>query len=135
LEPLLPLIYVDRSALLLPAAASDPSDEVVEPGAGDALARLVEAGYDVVLLGSGDPPSGALPSGVKRADGLPEHLDAEAWYLTGEPYPSFGRPRGGTTVLVGPRRPVGKLPLPRFDLETRDMAAAAMEILTREAMA
>ena len=66
---------------------------------------------------------------------LPEHLEGDAWYLTGESNPPFGRPRGGTTVLVGPRRPVGKVPLPRFDLETRDMASAAMEILTREAMA
>ena len=37
--------------------------------------------------------------------------------------------------LVGPHRPEGKLPLPRFDLETRDLAATAMEILTRDAMA
>ena len=72
---------------------------------------------------------------MTHAGGLPEHLDADAWYLTGEPHPTFGRPRGGTTVLVGPKRPAGKLPPPRFDMEVRDMSSAAMEILTRQAMA
>ena len=72
---------------------------------------------------------------VTRADVLPEHLDAGAWFLTGEPYLSAGRPRGGRTMLVGPRPPVGKVPLPRFDMEARDLSAAAMEILTHDAMA
>ena len=102
----------------------------------DAVAHLVEAGFEVVLLDAASAaPLRQLPGEVRHATALPEHLEPDAWYLTGEPYPSFGRPRGGTTVLVGPRRPVGKLPLPRFDLETRDMASAAMEILTRQAMA
>jgi hypothetical protein len=127
-------VYLDPSALLLPAADPAAEEELVAPGAHDAVGHLVEAGFEVVLLGDASP-TGELPSGVGHAAQLPEHLDADAWYLTGEPYPAFGRPRGGTTVLVGPRRPQGKVPLPRFDLETRDMASAAMEILTRDAMA
>jgi hypothetical protein len=129
------LVYLDPSALLLPAADPAAEEELVAPGAHDAVEHLVEAGFQVVLLGDGAAASDELPTAVGHAAELPEHLDPDAWYLTGEPYPTFGRPRGGTTVLVGPRRPQGKVPLPRFDLETRDMASAAMEILTRDAMA
>jgi hypothetical protein len=129
------LVYLDPSALLLPAADPAAEEELVAPGAHDAVGHLVDAGFEVVLLGGDAATTDELPSGVGHAAQLPEHLDADAWYLTGEPYPTFGRPRGGTTVLVGPRRPQGKVPLPRFDLETRDMASAAMEILTRDAMA
>ena len=128
-------IYVDPSALLLPLANAAVPDEHVEPGAPDAVRHLVEAGFDVVLLAPEGEPVPHLPVDVRRASELPDHLDQDTWYLTGEPNPSFGRPRGGTTVLVGPRRPPGRLPLPRFDLQTRDMASAAMEILTRDAMA
>jgi len=129
-------VYVDPTALLLPGQDALPTDdEVLAPGAHEALAHLVEAGFEVVLLGDGAAARDALPAGVERGSKLPQHLNADAWYLTGEPYPTFGRPRGGTTVLVGPHRPTGKVPLPRFDLLTRDFGAAAMEILTREAMA
>ena len=128
-------IYLDPSALLLPPAEPGVPDEHVEPGASEAVRHLVDAGFDVVLLApEGDPVPDLAPE-VRRASELPEHLDQGAWYLTGEPHPAFGRPLGGTTVLVGPRRPPGKLPQPRFDLEARDMASAAMEILTRDAMA
>lgn len=128
-------IYLDPTALFLASGSPDQADERVAPGAADAVAHLVEAGFDVVVL---EVAQGRLrrelPVEVRGADELPAHLDHDAWYLTGEPYPAFGRPRGGTTVLVGPRRPAGRIPLPRFDLETRDMASAAMEILARQAM-
>ena len=118
-----------------PDAEPAPPRTSSPPASHDAIAHLVEAGFDVVLLGPAGAASPELPAAVRRADELPEHLDADAWYLTGDPHPPFGRPRGGTTVLVGPRRPVGKVPTPRFDMETRDLSAAAMEILSRDAMA
>ena len=128
-------IYLDPSALVMSTGGTEGAEHVA-PGATDAVANLVDAGFDVVLLGEDAHTSlRDLPASVRHADGLPEHLDADAWYLTGEPHPAFGRPRGGTTVLVGPRRPAGKLPPPRFDMEARDMSSAAMEILTRQAMA
>ena len=128
-------IYLDPTALVLSTGGTEGTDHVA-PGATDAVANLVEAGFDVILLGTAVQPSlRELPPSIRHADGLPEHLDADAWYLTGEPHPSFGRPRGGTTVLVGPKQPAGKLPPPRFDMETRDISSAAMEILTRQAMA
>jgi len=130
------LIYVDPTALMLPAFIPvSGAQDVVAPGATEAVAHLVDGGFDVVVLGPPLDSRGAMPAGVRYAPELPDHLEAGDWYLTGEPHPSFGRPRGGTTVLVGPHRPEGKLPLPRFDMETRDLAATVMEILTREAMA
>ncbi len=129
-------VYLDPSALLLASAGPGSGDDRVAPGIGEAVAHLVDAGFEVVVLApSSGNALGELPPAVRHEPSLPEHLDADAWFVTGDPYPSFGRPRGGTTVLVGPRRPSGKLPLPRFDLESRDMASAAMEILTRQAMA
>ena len=128
-------IYLDPTALVLFTGGTEGAEHVA-PGASEAVVNLVEAGFDVVILGDASAePLRQLASSIGHVDALPEHLDQDAWYLTGEPHPAFGRPRGGTTVLVGPRRPPGKIPLPRFDLEARDMASAAMEILTRDAMA
>ena len=128
-------IYLDPTALVLTSGGTE-GPEHVAPGATDAVANLVEAGFDVVILGDASAePLRDLRGSVSRATALPDHLDHDAWYITGEPHPAFGRPRGGTTVLVGPRQPVGKLPPPRFDMEARDIASAAMEILTRQAMA
>ena len=128
-------IYLDPTALVLATGGAEGVEHVA-PGATDAVANLVEAGFEVVVLGDAAADQlRDLPGAVGHAEELPEHLDHDAWYLTGEPHPTFGRPRGGTTVLVGPKRPAGKLPPPRFDMEARDIASAAMEILTRQAMA
>jgi hypothetical protein len=130
-----PAIYLDMSALPLPSLDPAVPDEQLAPGAVEAVGHLVEAGFDVMVLAPDESAVPVLGAGVGRATGLPERLDANAWYLTGEPHPAMGRPRGGMTVLVGPRPPVGRIPLPRFDVEARDLPAAALEILTRDAMA
>ena len=128
-------IYLDPTALVLFTGGTEGAEHVA-PGAAEAVVNLVEAGFDVVILGDAAAgPLRVLASSVGHEDALPDHLEADAWYVTGEPHPAFGRPRGGTTVLVGPRRPAGKLPPPRFDLEARDLPSAVMEILTRQAMA
>jgi hypothetical protein len=128
-------VYLDPTALTLPSSGADQGAGHVAPGATEAVERLVDAGFEVIVLGpAGAGPLRELAAAVAREATLPDHLDDDTWFLTGDSYPSFGRPRGGTTVLVGPRRPAGKVPLPRFDVETRDMASAAMEILTRQAM-
>jgi hypothetical protein len=129
-------VYIDPSALMLASAGPDQGDDHVAPGAAEAIARLLDSGFEVIVLGPapGDPAR-ELPAAVGREPALPEHLETHDWFLTGEPFSPFGRPRGGTTMLVGPRQPVGKVPLPRFDLESRDLPSAVMEILTRQAMA
>jgi hypothetical protein len=129
-------VYLDPSALLLGSAGPGSGDDRVAPGTAEAVAHLVDAGFEVIVLGPASSEAlGELAGSVRHEAALPEHLDPDTWFVTGDPHPAFGRPRGGTTVLVGPRRPTGKVPLPRFDLEARDMASAAMEILTRQAMA
>lgn len=127
-------VYIDPSAILLSAAAGS-GDDAVASGAAAPLHHLVEAGWTVVLLGDDPGDVRSMPEGVVSAAQLPDRLQADEWFLTGEPHPSMGRPRGGSTVLVGPKRPPGPIPLPRFDLETRDIASAVLEILTRDAMA
>ncbi|HEY3334546.1 MAG TPA: hypothetical protein VGK16_04845 [Candidatus Limnocylindrales bacterium] len=128
-------VYLDPSTLVLASAGPGTGDDHVGPGVAEAVAHLVDAGFEVIVLGPADAEAlKGLGSSVGHQASLPEHLDGDAWYLTAEPHPTFGRPRGGTTVLVGPRRAAGKMPLPRFDLETRDLGSAAMEILTRQAM-
>jgi hypothetical protein len=128
-------IYVDLSALRLPSLDPAVPEEQLAPGTVEAVGHLVDAGFEVIVVAADEIPMPSLGDRVTRADMLPEHLDAGAWFLTGEPYPALGRPRGGLTMLVGPRPPAGKVPLPRFDLEARDLPAAAMEILTHDAMA
>ena len=128
-------IYLDPSALRLASLDPEVPEGQLAPGVTVALGHLVEAGFDVIVVTPDDGPIAHLGEGVTRADTLPDHLDPGAWFLTGEPYPAPGRPPGGRTMLVGPRPPAGKVPLPRFDGEARDLAAAAMKILTRDAMA
>ena len=127
-------IYLDLSALRLPSPDPAVPDDQLVPRALEAVAYLVDAGFDVVVIGPDDASVPGLGEGVRRETEPPEHLEPGAWYLTGEAHPAVRLPRGGATVLVGPRPPAGKVPLPRFDLEARDMAAAAMEILSRDAM-
>jgi hypothetical protein len=129
-------VYVDPTAVVLPSSLGPAvADEPAAPGVCEALQHLVDAGCDVVLL-SEEPPSTLepLPEGVHLSADLPEKMERGAWFLTAEPNGRFGRPHGTTTVLVGPRRPPGPIPLPRFDVEARDLPSAVMEILTHQAM-
>jgi hypothetical protein len=129
-------VYVDPTAVVLPSALGPAvADEPAAPGACEALEHLIEAGCDVVLLGDEAPSNLVpLPEGVHLAPDLPDSVEPGAWFLTAEPYGRYGRPHGTTTVLVGPKRPPGRIPLPRFDLEARDLPSAVMEILTHQAM-
>ena len=99
------------------------------PGAAAALERLERAGHEVV--DRRDAPAGSLdvpaapPGGDRRR---------RAWHLTASPEGCVDREAGVTTILVGPRRPAGRGPTRRCDLEARDLGAAVLEILAREAM-
>lgn len=114
-------IYVDPSAAAVPDAA-------------DHLAHLLETGHELFLVG--DSPEGmaeALP-GATRIGAVPADADRQGWYVTADPQVCADRHGGIRTLLVGPRAAVTARPLPRCDAEARDLAAAVLEILSRDAM-
>jgi len=131
-----PRVFVDPSVVVLPTTPHVASSHAqLAPGAVEALRHLAEADCDVVLLDPpADPEFHALPEGVRVAPDLPRPLGPDAWFLTADPGSRFGRPRGARTILVGPKRPSGPIPLPRYDVEARDLGSAVIEILTRQAM-
>ena len=132
----MPRVFVDPSAIVEPTTprAASPVARLA-PWAADALRHLTEAECEVVLLDPvGAAPGDALPDGVRVARELPRPLGPDAWFVTADPGSRFGRPRGARTILVGPKRPNGPIPLPRYDVEARDLGSAVIEILTRQAM-
>lgn len=131
----MPRVFVDPSVVVLPTTPRAASPEAqLAPGAVDALRHLTEADCEVVLLGPPGTAEDALPPGVRVAPELPRPLGPDAWFVTADPTSRFGRPRGARTILVGPKRPVGPIPLPRYDVEARDLGSAVIEILTHQAM-
>ena len=54
-------VYLDPTALMLASSGPDKGDAHVAPGAAEAVARLVDAGFEVVVLGGAS-------LGLPRAD-------------------------------------------------------------------
>ncbi len=141
-------VYVDPVGTALPDAhlGNGSNGATLLPGALEALNRLCEARFDVVLLI--DKPVQALASLDGRVrydhgpvdDGgpfrRPRHIDGDRPWLiaSDEGWSERERPVGVRTIRVGPKRPVGRRPGARFDLEARDLPAAVMEILVRDTM-
>jgi hypothetical protein len=112
-------IYVDGSAASLPDAPNR-------------LAHLIEAGHEVILVAPSDHRAATAvpwPGHVARLPGDPPR---GSWYVTADPATCGDRRAGLSTLLVGPRddsrRPT------RCDVTARDLAAAVLEILARDAM-
>ena len=98
------------------------------PGAAAALEWLERAGHEVV--DRRDAPDGSIAGlTAPLRDGRPR-----AWHLTASPEACVEREAGVTTILIGPRRTTERGPTRRCDLEARDLGAAVLEILAREAM-
>ena len=119
-------VYFDPAVLFAgPAVSSD---------AADALGNLTETGHELILLTN--VPI-ALPDGfphlrqTSRIDPSP----ATSWYLTADPESCGERRPGLRTMLVGPGPATRRATIQRCDIQTRDLHAAAIEILAREAMA
>ena len=130
-----PRVYVDPSAVSLEASRMRSEDPQAAPGAADAIRHLAESDYSVVLLADRPLPElGDLPTGVEVVTTMPAQVTHDVWFVTADPEGPWGRPKGARTILVGPRRAPGRIPLPRFDVEARDLPSAVMEILTRQAM-
>jgi len=140
-------VYIESSLLVLEGPGpegrmSRPDASRPAPGALDAITNLGDAGHDVVVLlsGAGRSPGRpqSLPPGL--AD-LPSETDGPGvpssggWLVTTDLRRCEHRPPGVRSILVGPRRPPGPRPTAHCDLEARDLGAAVLEILAREAMA
>jgi streptomycin 6-kinase len=97
-------------------------DASAEPGAAAVLARLGDAGLEVVVV-DGDTAAAAV-----------EDAANSGWLITDDPRTCGRRSATVRTILVGPRRPPSRGPAVRCDLEARDLSAAVLEILTHEAM-
>jgi hypothetical protein len=134
-EPNVNRIYLDPGVMALPTGAELVGhDGAPMPAAVEALGHLADS-YQLVVLG--DPPRGVLDAfdvpvlGAPDVPGEPAH---GSWLITDDPTSCVRRPPGLKTVLVGPRRAPSNKPTPRCDVEARDLNAAVVEILTREAM-
>jgi hypothetical protein len=130
-------VYVDPGVVALEPERSDASgDPVTVPGAPEALGYLADALHEVVLLGYAEVPRiEGLPADIRVEAELPSHPDAGSWLITDDPDGCGRRAPGLRTILVGPRRAPTNRPTVRCDVEARDLGAAVMEILAREAMA
>jgi hypothetical protein len=131
-------IYLDTDALALAPTEGGARHgaPLTAPGALDALRHLRDGGHHLLLIGHAVPDE--LDDEGLRLDLIPE-LPASAgnggaWLVTGDPAACARRVPGLRTLLVGPRRARSHRPAARCDVEARDLGAAAIEILTREAM-
>jgi hypothetical protein len=112
-------IYVDGSAASLPDAPNR-------------LAHLIEAGHEVVIVAPSDHRAAPAVPSRGRVAGLPDDPPPGSWYVTADPATCGDRQAGLSTLLVGPR---DDSPRPtRCDVTARDLAAAVLEILARDAM-
>ncbi len=116
------------------------------PGVIDALRRLHDEDYEVVVLS--DRPIEPLTSlgGVRFDATAPDELPAEpdrprrgsgptprSWLISADDgWSERVRPAGLRTVRVGPRPADNHRPTARFDLEARDLHAAVLEILVQD---
>lgn len=106
------------------------------PGAVDALRHLVEAGHGIVVIGQ-------LPAELGGSIEVPFETGSDVggdvrgcWLVVADPEECRTRRRPGLrTMYVGPRRVPEHRPTARCDTESRDLASAAIEILTQDAMA
>jgi hypothetical protein len=129
-------VYLDPSVVVAPeGAAGGGSSHGTAPDAVEALGHLADGGHELLVLGTETPPALAnLPLEVHAISEIPEDPGAGSWLITDDPDSCSQRPRGLRTILVGPKRAPSNRPAARCDLEARDLSAAVIEILAREAM-
>jgi hypothetical protein len=121
-------VYIDPPVLFRSAGAAVSSD------AAEALGNLAETGHELILLTKAPV---ALPDGFPHLRQSPriDPAAATSWYLTTDPESCGQRQPGLRTMLVGPGPVTRRATIQRCDIQTRDLHAAAIEILAREAMA
>jgi hypothetical protein len=102
------------------------------PDAADQLRHLTDTGHRVLVLG--DMPKALADSPISAAASLPVKPPAGSWLLTANPELCADRRPPLQSMLLGPRPAPSPRPAPRCDADARDLAAAVLEILRREAM-
>jgi hypothetical protein len=131
-------VFVDVGVLMVSEPSPDRRHDgrrVIAPGAADAIQLLLES-HEVVVIA--DAPLEDVDELVAASTSprVPDAFPTGSWYITGDGAWCEGdRPSGLRSILVGPRRPPGRRPTLRCDIEARDLSAAVMEILVRETMA
>jgi hypothetical protein len=127
-------VYLDPGVLLVRPDAAEVADPPLASDAAEALRTLADTGHELVLVGSQQVH---LPDGFPRirAAVAIDPSPATAWYLTSDPELCGRRRPGLRTVLVGPGPATHRTAIQRCDIQTRDLHAAVIEILAREAMA
>ena len=128
-------IYLEPGVMAQPTGADRAGDASSPlPGAAAALGHLADS-YELVVLRDPEPEVlEALDVPIRGGSGLPSEAAHGSWLITDDPWTCVDRPPGLQTILVGPRRPPTNRPAPRCDVEARDLNAAVVEILTRQAM-
>lgn len=112
-------IYVDGSAAIL-------------PGAPARLVHLTDAGHEVVLVAAPEDRAASVVAWSDHVDELPVDPQRGSWFVTADPSTCHDRQAGLSTLLIGPR---DDSPRPtRCDVTVRDLSAAVLEILARDAM-
>jgi hypothetical protein len=130
-------IYLEPGVVALPegAAGGGVDAGTTAPDALEALGHLADGAHELVVVGGEAPPALAdLPWPIRTIPEIPEDPGPGSWFITDDPESCGQRPRGMRTILVGPRRAPTNRPAARCDVEARDLGAAVMEILAREAM-
>ncbi len=143
-------VYLDPPGTILARSAQRRGSREqarLLPGAVDAVQRLCDEDYEVVVLS--DRPIAPLAGlGSVRFDAQPPAEDADAdavkrrngptprsWLIAAdETWSDWTRPAGLRTVRVGPRLPDSHRPTSRFDVEARDLNAAVLEILVQDTL-
>ena len=113
-------IYLDPLAAAMPDAA-------------DQLRHLADTGHRLHVLGA-TPPALAGALDVEEADELPSSPVAGSWLLTASSDLCGERRPPLSSMFIGPKPAPSPRPAPRCDADARDLAAAVLEILRREAM-
>jgi hypothetical protein len=112
-------IFIDGSAAILPDAPNR-------------LAHLSEAGHSIVLVAPPDHRAAARLDWSTHIAAVPPDPPRGSWFVTADPGTCGDHQAAISTLLVGPR---DETPRPtRCDLTVRDIAAAILEILARDAM-
>jgi hypothetical protein len=124
-------VYVDAEAAAIDGSGGQPS---LDPAAVRSLRFLTEAGNQVILVARDGPAVAeelrAVASEVV-AD-VPARPPELAWYLTTDVERCTGTSARLRTVLIGAAPAGGSIH--RCDAVARDVHAAALELLAREAM-